>query len=153
MSRNNYSLFLTPRVANLIAFVILQTCISIIYRCISGCCVDRFRKQPEHQYESVPSVEATKLLGLPQNGKESPKVECEYAVVNKQRKKACSSSMITIIVFLAMLFASRVLGSAPLARRLKTMVGFFGAVKTGKDELYQGKKIFLSGLLHPRNIR
>ncbi|XP_067041226.1 uncharacterized protein [Acropora muricata] len=44
-------------------------------------------KQPEHQYESLPDVEATKLMGVSQDGKDSPKVECEYAVVNKLKKK------------------------------------------------------------------
>ncbi|XP_044176027.1 uncharacterized protein LOC114975098 [Acropora millepora] len=44
-------------------------------------------KQPEHQYESLPDVEATKLMGVPQDGKDSPQVECEYAVVNKLKKK------------------------------------------------------------------
>lgn len=52
------------------------------------------RKQPENQYESINSVEAAKLLGTPDtnNGpastkQEPPKVECEYAMVNKANKK------------------------------------------------------------------
>ena len=69
------------------------------------CNFDRCRKLPEHQYESLPAVEATKLLGVPQNGKESPQVECEYAVVNKLRKKARGLSLITMI-FLSALFTS-----------------------------------------------
>ena len=79
------------------------------------CNFDRCRKLPEHQYESVPAVEATKLIGLPQNGKESPQVECEYAVVNKLKKKARSLYLMMIIFFSA-LFTSLALA---LIGRLK----------------------------------
>ena len=70
-----------------------------------NCNFDRCRKQPEHQYESLPAVEATKLMGVPENGKESPQVECEYAVVNKLKKKARGLYLI-MIGFFSALFTS-----------------------------------------------
>ena len=69
------------------------------------CIFERYRKQPEHQYESLPDVEATKLMGVPQDGKDSPQAECEYAVVDKLKKKARGLSLITMI-FLSALFTS-----------------------------------------------
>ena len=67
------------------------------------CNFDRCRKQPEHQYESLPAVEATKLMEVPQNEKESPQVECEYAVVNKLKKKARDLSLIAMTFLSALL--------------------------------------------------
>lgn len=52
-----------------------------------------YRKETENQYEAIDPVEAAKLLGTPDTNsvrpatkQESPKVECEYAMVNKANK-------------------------------------------------------------------